>query len=142
MDLWVELEEEDLRTMLLEEFELREGAVSARPLEEADEEELEENLRIILLTPFFFSVELEALFSVLVREGAWGRDEEKRFTSLFVLVLEVSSDLGLFIEEEGILRVSAERLGAVLFTLLVEDLNLEGEIPFPWITELLDVTDF
>lgn len=69
MDLWGELNEEGLRTILLEEFELREGAVATRPLEEADEEEVEENLRIILLTPFFFSVELEAFFVVVDRVG-------------------------------------------------------------------------
>lgn len=57
-------------------------------------------------------------------------------------MLEVFSDPELFVEEEGILLVTAERLGEVLFTPLLEDLNLEGTILFPCAAELKDVTDF
>ena len=78
-----------------------------------DEEEVEENLRIILLTIPFFSVE-----------------EEKRFTILFVFVLEVFSDLVLF-EEEGSLLVTAERLGVERFSLEEEDLNRDGTTLVP-----------
>jgi hypothetical protein len=72
--------------------ELREGAVEARPLEEADEEGVEENLRITLLVVPLFSVEVEGLF----------------------VVLDVFSDLTVLDEEEGNLLVTAERLGTEL----------------------------
>ncbi len=69
VDLRTELDEDGLRTVGLEDFELREGAVVTRPLEEADEEEVEENLRIILLTIPSFFVEDEGLLVVLERDG-------------------------------------------------------------------------
>ncbi len=120
--------EGDLRTELLEDFELREGAVAARPLKEADEEGVEENLRIKLLVPLLFSVEVERFVTGLVRDGVWEREEEKRLTMLLV--------------DDGSLLVTAERLGVVRFTLWVEDLNLEGTILFPCVAKLPDVTDF
>jgi hypothetical protein len=138
----VELDEDGWRTVELEDRELREGAVVTRPLKEADEEEVEENLRINLLAALLFSVEVEDLFVVLVRDGVWEREEEKRFTMLLVFVFDVFPDLMLFVEDEGNFLVTTERLGVVRFTLWEEDLNLEGTTPFPCVTELLDVTDF
>ncbi len=127
-ELLEDVREGVLRMELLEDFELREGAVAARPLEEADEEEVEENFRTKFWVALFFSVEVEDLFAVLFRDGVWEREEEKRFTILLL--------------DEGSLLVSAERLTVVRFTLWVEDLNLEGTILFPCVVELLDVTDF
>jgi len=72
-----ELDEDGWRTVELEDRELREGAVVIRPLKEADEEEVEENLRINLLAALLFFVEVEDLFIVLVRDGVWEREEEK-----------------------------------------------------------------
>jgi len=141
VDLWVELGVEGLRTVLLEDVELREGAVVTRPLEEADEEDVEENFLTILLTALFFLVEVVDLVVVLERDGDLEGDEEKRFTTLLAFVLEVFPDRVL-VEEDGNLLVTAERLGVERVSLRVEDLNLEGTIPFPWVTELLDVTDF
>ena len=102
----MELDEAVRRTIGLEDRALREGAVVTRPLEEADEEEVEENF----LTNFF---------AVLVRDGVWEREEEKRFTTLFVFVFDVLTGLVLFVEDEGNLLVTAERLGIVRFTLVV-----------------------
>jgi len=93
VDLWTELDEDGRRMVLLEDFELREGAVVTRPLEETDEEGVEENLRIKFLVALLFSVEVEDLFVVLVRDGVWER------------------------EEDGNLLVTAERPGVVRFTL-------------------------
>ena len=124
-----ELDEDGRRTAVLEDRVLREGAVVTRPLEEADEEEVEEN--------FFTN-----FFAVLVRDGVWEREEEKRFTTLFVIVFDVLTGLLLFVEDEGNLLVTVERLGVVLFTLWEEDLNLEVATLFPCVAELLDVTDF
>ena len=71
VDLWTELDEDGRRTVLLDDVELREGAVAARPLKEADEEEVEENFLTIFLTALslFFSVVVEDLDVVLVRDG-------------------------------------------------------------------------
>lgn len=102
--------------------------MAARPLKEADEEGVEENLRIKLLVPLLLSVEVERLVAGLVRDGVREREEEKRLTILLV--------------DDGSLPVTAERLGVVRFTLWVEDLNLEGTIHFPCVAELPDVTDF
>jgi hypothetical protein len=118
VDLRTELDEDGLRTVRLEDFELREGAVVTRPLEEADEEEVEENLRIEFLAALLFSVEVEDLFVVIDRDGVWEREEEEN------------------------LFVTGDRLGVVRFTLLVEDLNLEGAILFLCVAGLLDFTDF
>ena len=125
------LDDDGRRTAGLEDRELREGAVVTRPLEEADEEEVEENF----LTNFF---------AVLVRDevGVWEREEEKRFTTLFVFVFDVLTGLLLFVEDEGNLLVTVARLGVVLFTLWEEDLNLEVTTLFPCVAELLDATDF
>lgn len=105
------LDEDGRRTAGLEDRELREGAVVTRPLEEADEEEVEEN--------FFTNFVAE-----LVRDevGVWEREEEKRFTTLFVFVFDLLTGLLLFVEDE--------------------DLNLEVTALFPCVAELLDVTDF
>jgi len=103
---------------------------------------VEENLRIKFLVALLFSVEVEGFFAVLVRDGVWERDDEKLFTILFVFVFDEFSDLVLFVEDEGSLLVTAERLGVVRFTLWEDDLNIEGAIPFPCVVELLDVTDF
>ncbi len=89
---------------------------------------MEENLRTKLLVPLLFCVEVERFIAVLVRDGVWEREEEKRFTILLI--------------DDGSLLVTAERLGVVRFTLWVEDLNLEGTIPFPCVAGLLDFTDF
>ena len=107
-DLWTELDEDGRRIVVLEDRELREGAVVTRPLEDADKEEVEENLRMEFLAALLFSVEVEDLFAVLVLDGAWELEEEKRFTTLFV----------------------------------VEDLNIEGIIPFPCTAEFPDVPVF
>jgi len=69
VDLLVELGEGGRRTAEREELELREGAVAARPLEEADEEEVEENFLTIFLTALLFSVVDEVFFVVLERDG-------------------------------------------------------------------------
>ncbi len=69
VDFWVELGEGGRRTALLEDRELREGAVAARPLEEADEEEVEENFLTIFLAALLFLVEDEDFFAVLERDG-------------------------------------------------------------------------
>ncbi len=95
-ELFEDVRDGDFRTELLEDFELREGAVVARPLEEADDEEVEENLRTKLLVPLLFSVEVERFAAELVRDGVWEREEEKRFTILLV--------------EDGVLLVTEERL--------------------------------
>lgn len=57
---------------------------------------MEENLRTKLLVPLLFSVEVERFAAVLVRDGVWEREEEKRFTILLV--------------EDGVLLVAEERL--------------------------------
>jgi len=106
----VELDEAVRRTIGLEDRALREGAVVTRPLEEADEEEVEENLRTIFFTALLFPVRVEDFFMELVRDGVWVGEEEKRFTTLFVLVLDVFPDLVLFVKVEGNLLVTAERL--------------------------------
>ncbi len=144
VDLWTELDE-GRRTVEREELErelteLREGAVAARPLEEADEE-VEENLRIEFMAVLFF-LDVVDFCVELDRDGAWEREEEKRFIILFVFELEDRSDPVLLVEDEGILLVTTERTGVVRFSLWADDLNLEGAILFACVVELLDVTDF
>ena len=61
----MELDEGSRRTVALEAWELREGAVVTRPLEEADDdkEEVEENFLTTFLAALFFSVEDDVFFA-------------------------------------------------------------------------------
>jgi len=133
----LELDEDSRRTIELVDPELREGAVAARPLEEADEEVVEGNLRIDILAALVF-LDVEDLCVVLDLDGDWEREEEKRLIILLVLVPDEVSDL---VEDEGYLLVTTDRPGVVSFKLRVDDLNLEGITLLSCIPELLDVTD-
>jgi len=99
-------------------------------------------LRSKVFTALLFPLEVEDFFVVLVRDGVWEREDEKRFTTPFVFVFDLFADPDLFMEDEGSLLVTAERLGIVRFTVKVEDLNLDGTVPFPCVAEFMDVTDF
>lgn len=74
--LLTELDEVDGRRMMVpEEGELREGAVVTRPLEEADEEEVEENLRMTFFAGLLFCVVEEGCLTVLDLAGVCEREE-------------------------------------------------------------------